>query len=106
MNKRKDVGGCLDASNCCPSCGQPIPAKEDWSGWIAVLFEHDEDDCNWCIAPKDFWEENHHIPDHCLDRVPDGFFECQEHTLDSSRSLPEQEKLLREYGFQVVEWPD
>ncbi len=83
-----------------------MPVKENWTGWVAVMFEHDEDDCNWCIAPKEFWDVNQHIPDSRLDRVPKGFFECQEHQLDSSRSLPEQGRLLREYGFEIVQWPD
>ena len=106
MDSQKDATENLGSSRCCPSCGQPIPVKDNWNGWIAVLFEHDADDCNWCIAPKEFWDEHHHMPDHCLDHVPTGFFESQEHTLDSSLSLPEQERLLREYGFEIVEWPD
>jgi len=106
MTTKINDAGCFDAINCCPSCGQPMPVKENWTGWVAVMFEHDEDDCNWCIAPKEFWDVNQHIPDSRLDRVPKGFFECQEHQLDSSRSLPEQGRLLREYGFEIVQWPD
>lgn len=88
----------------CRCCGQPLPSVEDWSGWIAVLTEEDGGDARWCVAPKDFWEANHYVPDTCLERVPRHFFECQEHTLDSSRSLPEQERLLRLYGFEIVKW--
>lgn len=79
-------------------------AENDWSAWIAVL-PRGQYNQRWCIAPKVFWEERHYIPDECLDRVPAGFFECQEHTLDSSSSLPEQEKMLLALGFEIVQWP-
>lgn len=89
-------------SHRCPSCGNTMILKEDWSGWVATLYHFDEDNSNWCVAPKEFWEANKSIPDWCLDRSPAGFVECSEHTLDSLYTLPEQEQMLRDHGFEIV----
>lgn len=77
--------------------------KAEWAGWIAVKFDSG-DDVYWCISPKDFWEKNQCIPDYPLEKVPEGFFETQEHTLDSSRSLSRQGRMLEDLGFEIVEW--
>ena len=78
----------------------------DWSGWIAVLFDNGDRDV-WHIAPREFWEEYHFIPDHCLDDVPEGFYESSEHCLNSNLGgLTKQKKMLKELGFKIVKWPE
>ncbi len=72
--------------------------KPDFSKWVAVL--SCEDNEHWCIAPKPFWEANGFIPDHCIGFDVPGFWESQEHTLDSN--IEDQEKALRDLGFNVL----
>jgi len=71
--------------------------KPDLSKWLAVLSCQDKK--RWCIAPKPFWDANACIPDHCIGFEVEGFWECQEHTLDSD--IEDQEQALRNLGFQV-----
>lgn len=85
------------------SHGPPKNWKPDFSKWVAVLSCDDEE--HWCIAPKPFWDANGCIPDHCIGFEVEGFWECQEHTLDSD--IRDEEQALRDLGFQVlvdVEW--
>lgn len=94
------------ASDCCPTCNRPLENTKHWSGWVAALHCPGEDDtARYVVAPKAFWEENQCVPDWCMDETPDGFFESQEHTLDSIHSLPAQKKMLESHGFEIVDWP-
>lgn len=83
----------------------PSDSPESWDGWVASLYTFYEDEANWCIAPKEFWEIEQNIPDSWLAKVPAGFVECCEHMLESNKSLEEQEQMLRELGFEIVPWP-
>lgn len=83
----------------------------EWSGWIAFLHDVCDDHLvgrvklKWCVVPSDFWECERCIPDWSMDSVPNGFFECQEHTLDASCSLLEQKFMLRKLGFRIIDVP-
>ena len=71
------------------------------AGWVAVKHpsnRHGE----WCVAPKEFWERNHYVPDTCLTLDVPGFDEVQEHTI-VARDGSDGRAQLESLGFLVLD---
>lgn len=77
--------------------------KGQFTDWVAVLYEEDGDP-RWCIAPQDFWDEHHYVPDDCIEFNVPGFFEAAEHVLRplDTLSIEEQGEALSKLGFKVL----
>lgn len=80
--------------------------KGQFTDWVAVLFKDNEEygEARWCIAPQDFWDEHHYVPDDCIEFNVPGFFESAEHTLRplDNLSIEEQGEALGKLGFKVL----
>lgn len=80
--------------------------QDQFTGWVAVLFKDSEEygEARWCIAPQDFWDEHHYVPDDCIEFKVPGFFESAEHTLRplDNLSIEEQCEALGKLGFKVL----
>ena len=70
--------------------------------YFALQSPDDEDE--WCICPKDFWEKNRYIPDYECDLKISGFYQCSEHIFEARVENPKE--TLEKLGFEILDNPD
>lgn len=80
----------------------------DFTKWVAMPNEYSDGDSeSWFIAPEEFWNKNNFIPDDCIGFTIPGFFECSEHTIEStdpSLSVLQQAQALKDLGFKIIDF--